>query len=584
MIYFLFLRKMARKKKQYDPSKKYNFDMEKWEYIEKVCHVEARKNPVAIIYVRVSDQKQIDEGNGLVSQEATCRRWAESKDIKIVKVFEDWGKSGKYLDWAGLLGAIGYLKEQNHKGIKVTHFLCTEISRISRSEDITQTIEMKKRIEATWVDIITTSSGMNISSTNSNDSFMTDLNIIRAKMESIQIGERSKNGTLAKLYSGHWTFHPPVGYERIHIKADKKTEKIIQLQEPKATIVKEGLEMFANGVFQNNSQLLKYFNEKMLESNHHSPKPWKLDLMFIKRMFNIEKLYFYAGFILYPRYDITKPIEAVHQPIITLSTAHKIIKRIGAKGKLKFWPRKDSNDLYPLRGLVSCPHCDYPMTARTSKGAMFKKTGKVYNYYGCNRKDCRQKENINVGMMHNDLLELLETITPKKGVLKMLDLALKETFKEKNKVIRAMTESKKRRINDIEKEINSFSATISKLENITIIQRLEEKRGELEAEKDLLEEEIKDKALNEKDFERLYIRIKNIIEDPVSIWEMWSLEMKIGLVKVLFGEKFYYTKKEKYQTPHLSALYGILSHLNGGNVSSGKSWRTRRNYIILSNT
>ena len=71
--------------------------------------------------------------------------------------------------------------------------------------------------------------------------------------------------------------------------------------------------------------------------------------------------------------------------------------------------RKDTSDLYPLRGVVYCPYCDYPMTARPSTGKM----GTIYHYYGCNRKDCRQKENINVDNMHNDFEKLLEKIQPK---------------------------------------------------------------------------------------------------------------------------------------------------------------------------
>jgi len=40
----------------------------------------------------------VHDGNGLGSQESACRRWAEGKDIKIVGLFKDEGKTGKYLD------------------------------------------------------------------------------------------------------------------------------------------------------------------------------------------------------------------------------------------------------------------------------------------------------------------------------------------------------------------------------------------------------------------------------------------------------------------------------------------------------
>lgn len=80
---------MSQKKKKYNPHKKYDFDIEKGAYVEKAKYLESKQNPTAIIYVRVSDQKQVDEGNGLESQESTCRRRAEGKKITVLKVFQD---------------------------------------------------------------------------------------------------------------------------------------------------------------------------------------------------------------------------------------------------------------------------------------------------------------------------------------------------------------------------------------------------------------------------------------------------------------------------------------------------------------
>ncbi|OQB41309.1 MAG: hypothetical protein BWY04_00899 [candidate division CPR1 bacterium ADurb.Bin160] len=52
---------MAKKKQKYDISKMLKFDIEKGEYVEKNIYKEAKENPTAIIYARVSDQKQVDE-------------------------------------------------------------------------------------------------------------------------------------------------------------------------------------------------------------------------------------------------------------------------------------------------------------------------------------------------------------------------------------------------------------------------------------------------------------------------------------------------------------------------------------------
>lgn len=579
MIYFLSKMKMSKKQPKYDISKTMRYDIEKGEFVEKNTYKEAKENPMAIIYVRVSDQKQVDEWSGLESQEATCKRWAETKGIKILKIFSDWGKSGADMSRKGLLDSIEYLKKENAKYPKVSYFLCTEVSRISRSEDTTQTGDLKKRIESTGVDIITTYTGRNISSLNVNDSFITDIDIAIAKSERLRIRERSLNGSKAKLLSWYWIFDVPAGYERIHIKNWTKTEKLLQKVEPQASIIKEWLEMFANGVFINHSQLLQYFNDKKLKSNYHSPNPWKLNLTFIKRLFEVEKLHFYAGYILYPNpnYWVMKPVEAVHMPLINLSTVNKILKRLNHKWGLKVWPRKDTSELYPLRWMVYCPHCHYPMTARPSKGKM----GTIYYYYGCNRKDCKHKENINIEVMHWDFEKLLQRLTPKKGILALLDGILKEVFNEKNKRQRNLNECKKQRIKEIEKEVETLRNTLWKLSRIELIQNVEEKRAELEQEKEILENELQDKALNEREFIVLYERIKNIIEDPLSIWELWSVELKMLLVGVLFWWKLYYKKNEGYQTPQISALFGILDHLNDGNIPSGAGDETRTRNNLL---
>lgn len=126
---------MSKKNPKSDISKKLQFDIEKWEYIEKEQYIDAKQNPTAIIYVRVSDQKQVDEGIGLESQEATCRRWAETKNIKILKIFADEAPSWANMSRKGIQDAIDFLKKENSRYQKVSYFLCTEVSRISRSED-----------------------------------------------------------------------------------------------------------------------------------------------------------------------------------------------------------------------------------------------------------------------------------------------------------------------------------------------------------------------------------------------------------------------------------------------------------------
>jgi hypothetical protein len=62
-----------------------------------------------------------------------------------------------------------------------------------------------------------------------------------------------------------------------------------------------------------------------------------LKLTFIQRLLEVEKLYCYAGYIFYPSptYGIMKPIQAIHQPLISLSIMYRILQRIDKKGNIK---------------------------------------------------------------------------------------------------------------------------------------------------------------------------------------------------------------------------------------------------------
>ena len=43
----------------------------------------------AIIYCRVSSDRQVKEGHGNDGQENSCRRFADSRSYQVVKVFKD---------------------------------------------------------------------------------------------------------------------------------------------------------------------------------------------------------------------------------------------------------------------------------------------------------------------------------------------------------------------------------------------------------------------------------------------------------------------------------------------------------------
>ena len=535
----------SKKKKKKDWKNKYDFSLEWW-LVEKKSYSDLKRNPTAVIYARVSDIKQVMDGNWLESQEATCRTYANNQWITILKVFKDEWISGAEMDRNWLADAISYLKEMNSGSTKKVAFLiCTEMSRLSRWT-LSESELIQSRIESTWVEIILANSWMNITTTNSSQEMMSDMYKIWAKQERNNIRERSVNWSINKLKMGEWIFTPPAGYERIHEKVNWKTEKRLVKKEPDASIIKEWLELYANWVINSRSDLLKFFNDKHLKSNFHDAGDKELGATFVDRLFTIEKLYFYAGYIFYPSepYEILEPIEWAYEPLINLSTMWKILDRMKFKWIKKFKSWSEKSELYPLRWLILCPHCNFHMTWRWSRGKMWK----IYHYYWCNRIDCKWKENIPIDKMHEDYEKLLEHTTPKAEVLKLAEKYLTIKIKDKNLSINKMEQWYRSRIRQIDAEIQSIENKIEKLSKPELISKLEWEWSLLEEEKEILNKKIADWRIIEEDFNKIFEKVKNILLDPLSVRRYGPLKLKQLQVRVLYGDKIFYKKNEGFQT------------------------------------
>ena len=81
-----------------------------------------------IIYCRVSSKKQVTDGNGLDSQEQTCRTWAKQRGLAVERVFKEEGISGSKEDRPAFKEMLEFLFDTNDKYI----VLALDINRFAR--------------------------------------------------------------------------------------------------------------------------------------------------------------------------------------------------------------------------------------------------------------------------------------------------------------------------------------------------------------------------------------------------------------------------------------------------------------------
>src|SRR5438105_3151422 len=91
------------------------------------------KNMNALIYCRVSSERQVREGHGLDSQEKRCRDFATSKGYQIIKTFPDQGISGGLFERPAMKELISYL--DTHPSEKFV-IIFDDLSRFARDVKI----------------------------------------------------------------------------------------------------------------------------------------------------------------------------------------------------------------------------------------------------------------------------------------------------------------------------------------------------------------------------------------------------------------------------------------------------------------
>lgn len=158
----------------------------------------------AIGYVRVSTDKQAEDGVSLAAQIQKIEAWANLNDYTLIEIFRDEGISGATLDKReGINTALNKLK----KGMA---FVCYSLSRISR--DTIDTIQISRRIEKLGADLVSLSE--KIDTTGASGKMVFNMLAVLNQFERDQIAERTKFAMQYKKSKAQVYSPTPYGYDR----------------------------------------------------------------------------------------------------------------------------------------------------------------------------------------------------------------------------------------------------------------------------------------------------------------------------------------------------------------------------------
>ncbi len=515
----------------------------------------------AVVYVRVSSKSQITRGDGLQGQQTRCEAYAEHKGYKVKKVFKD-DMTGRSAERQGMLQLIEYLSS-NRRNPHVV--IVDDITRFARDF----------RVHFDFRDAIRDAGGILESPTfkvrdNADGTLQEGVLALMSHHQSLKNAEQSRDRIIARLMNGYATYsRPPRGYV---YKAIKGRGKMLFRDEPLASVIQEGLESFASGRFETQTELTRFF-----ESQPAFPKDLPNGKIRPQRIANILRHPIYAGLIESKAYGVSIR-EGQHEGLITANTFQKIQDRLDGK---KLAPaRKDYSDDFPLRNFLRCADCGKPMTASWSKS----KTGKKYAYYRCKTKNqsldkfetgkCPSYgKSIGREKVEGEFEKVLVGMKPSKLLLETVRLMVESIWGQRQNQLCENKTIIKRDLKSLDKKKDGILKRLIDSDSPVAISAYEHKLEELEKEKLILNEKLAFKPENELTLKELFEPLINFLENPHRIWASGHIHLQRMVLRLGFKEGLEYDREKGCLNSKKSLPFKLLGELNAPQLKMARPER-----------
>jgi len=446
----------------------------------------------AVIYCRVSGIKQTTRGDGLNSQETRCREYAKFKGYEIETVFKD-DMSGSVVERPGMQTMLKHLRK-HRKNPRVV--IIDDISRLARG------IEAHLQLRSAISDTEATLESPSIEFGEDSDRILVENLLASVSQHQRQKNsEQTLNRMKARMMNGYWVFQAPFGY-----KFERSGQgKILVRSEPLASIIQEALEGYASGRFQIQVEVKRF-----LESFPEFPKDRRTGEVRNQMVTNILTRVAYAGYIESPKWGVSlRPAQ--HEKLISFETFQNIQKRL--KGNAKAPARKDLNKDFPLRGFVTCGHCDTPLTACWSKGR-----GGRYPYYLCHKKGCESyRKSIRKEKLEGDFEDLLRRMTPTKKLFGLARVMFEDLWDHRVEFQKKRAQSMEVEIHKADRAIEQFLDRIVDAKSSSVINAYEKRIQKLEMDKVLFSEKIEKCGRPIRDFDATVRTALDFLASPCNL-------------------------------------------------------------------
>jgi site-specific DNA recombinase len=484
----------------------------------------------AIIYCRVSSERQKNEGHGLDSQEHRCREYASQKGYEVERVFRDsFSGGGDYTKRPAMSEMLTYMDSKPYNSYLVVF---DDLKRLAR--DTEQYLKLKKALELRKAKVDCPNFIFNDSP---EGKYIEVITAAGAELEREQNRRQVMQKMKARMEMGFYPFPElPVGYK--HSKVTLTSNSNVVPKEPEARIIKEALEGYASGRFLEQLDVHKFLKENRINGD----KPLYLER--VKRIL-VQSL-FYAGWIEYKAWEVGLR-KGQHEGIIDLATHEKIQDKL--LGKVRHHVKQFLHPDFPLRRFILCSECHHPLTASQSRS----RNGQKKPYYRCNQEGCSLKnKSIRKDTLHSEFEAILKKVKPSKRVLNATKKVVRDVWERKEKGIVARKRKMTNELMDIESERNLLLQRLTKAKDDNVVGIYENKLSELAEKEMVLKHSIKSFETHRPNIETALNIVFDFLKNPLDRWQKGDIHRKRLVLRLVFEENLVYNRKSGFETAILS--------------------------------
>lgn len=490
----------------------------------------------AVIYIRVSDQSQIDN-NSLEQQEKACRAYAKSNDFEVIKVFREEGVSAKTVQKREQLQ---HLLAFCTKKRAIDAVIVYKVDRWTRN--VEEGLAAEAYLSKNGTALVSASENIEPTPTGK---FIKVVLMASAELDNNIKSQRVKDTMKTMFGKGYWCWKPPEGYRRQFDSKEKNKGLPLVLDENLAPIIKEIFIKASSGIYSRN-QLAE------LGNNLGYPSFAKKELTG-KAVERILKKSFYYGEMYAKQWK--EYAKGVHTEIIDQDTWERAnYKMFGKKTK---YNHQDSK-IYPLKGLLFCETCNQPMTSSNPRG-----NGGSYKHYMCNK--C--KKSFNTEKAHEQFETLLHQLRPTENILVLLKEMIKRDWDLVNGDAESLLASIDKQISETKSEL--VLAVKAKDSGDYPEDMAKEEIDKCNAKLISLKVSRSDVKIMEYNAEIVTNFFEHFIENLDRLWKVVDLPKKQALQKAIFPEGITCFAGE-IRTAKLSPLFKqieLVKAQNGQNVT-----------------